>query len=229
MVILFKNLLPYLHKPATTDFTLYQEEITGFEQSLSQISGEPFYRTGDNNEKDNTVTGHKQINRTGEYPLQGTNELGTEYDRSETSGKNFVQNETSQKILINLNLSDSLDLIIIRGVGPFLSRRIIKYRYLVGGFVRKDQLLEVYGISKENYDLISSQVYIDTTGIRYIGLNTAAFDVLRRHPYLDDYQARAIISFRNVNGRFVYARQLVEENILPEETFNKISGYLKID
>jgi DNA uptake protein ComE-like DNA-binding protein len=46
----------------------------------------------------------------------------------------------------NLNTASASDLLPINGIGPVLSKRIIKYRDAMGGYTHKDQLYKVYGL-----------------------------------------------------------------------------------
>jgi competence protein ComEA len=131
--------------------------------------------------------------------------------------------------LININAADSIELREIRGIGPVLSKRIVRYRYLLGGFVRSGQLKEVYGIDDRRYEQISGQFCIDTALIRHIPLNRVDRYTLARHPYLSDEQAGAVIRYRADHGRIDRPSQLLEERILDKETFDKISPYLRTD
>ena len=50
----------------------------------------------------------------------------------------------------DLNEVDSVWLTSIHGIGPVLSKRLVKYRKLLGGFNSIDQLKEVYGLSSRS-------------------------------------------------------------------------------
>jgi DNA uptake protein ComE-like DNA-binding protein len=128
-----------------------------------------------------------------------------------------------------LNNSDSAALVTINGIGPVLSARIIKYRNLLGGYVNKEQLLEVYGMSEENFAKILDAVYIDTADITPININTADFTELTRHPYLNDYQSRAILTYREINGRFNNTAEIEKNNLLPGDIYLKLKPYLIVE
>ncbi len=126
---------------------------------------------------------------------------------------------------IELNGADSVELLRVWGIGPVFASRIIKYRDLLGGYFRLEQLQEVYGMKKEAFDTIKKQLAIDTTGIRKMDLLTVSEYQLRKHPYLDAYQSKAIVSFRNYyKGNFTLL-QLAEQNLIPAETYNKVRPY----
>ena len=130
--------------------------------------------------------------------------------------------------LIELNSADSLLLTDLRGIGPVLAGRILKYRNLLGGFVRKEQLLEVYGLSYETFENISQAVNIDTNGITRIDLNSAAYTKLIRHPYLDVYTVKGILNYRDIQGNIKDVNELIDNRIIPEENFSKIKPYLVV-
>ncbi len=130
--------------------------------------------------------------------------------------------------LIELNSADSLLLTDLRGIGPVLAGRILKYRNLLGGFVRKEQLLEVYGLPYETFENISRAVIIDTTGITRIDLNKAAFSILIRHPYLDVYTVKGILNYRDIQGNIKDVNELKDNRIIPEESFSRIKPYLVV-
>ena len=166
-----------------------------------------------------------KINQNSGKVNQNTRKFLSEYDPAADENLPVRQ----EIILVNLNAADSVGLREVRGIGPVLSKRIVKYRYLIGGFIDKSQMLEVYGIGDDNYDLIASQVFIDTSIVRYIDINTTGYEELNRHPYLNSFQSRAIISFREGKGSFTSVSQLDGELLIPEEVFRKIAGYLKIE
>ena len=130
--------------------------------------------------------------------------------------------------LIELNSADSLLLTDLRGIGPVLAGRILKYRNLLGGFVRKEQLLEVYGLPYETFENISRAVIIDTTGITRIDLNKADFSKLIRHPYLDVYTVKGILNYRDIQGNIKDVNELKDNRIIPEESFSRIKPYLVV-
>lgn len=135
--------------------------------------------------------------------------------------------EELKKPTIEINSADSVSLLKLYGIGPVYAGRILKYRNLLGGFVRKNQLLEVYGITPETYDEIEKNIVLDVDFINKINLNTATFEQLNKHPYLDSYQANAILEYRIIIGEISSVEEIVENNLLPEDLFEKIKPYLE--
>lgn len=132
----------------------------------------------------------------------------------------------AERMLIELNTADSIDLIKLKGVGSILSKRIISYRNYLGGFVSKQQLLEVYGLKTETYNEIESSIVIDTTFVQTINLNTADFKTLNKHPYLSYVNTKTILKYRQLMGKFKSASELTTNNLIDTVSYKKISPYL---
>jgi DNA uptake protein ComE-like DNA-binding protein len=99
---------------------------------------------------------------------------------------------------------------------------------MLGGFHSIYQLKEVYGITDSLFISISEHIQADTNFIKHININTCSFDELERHPYITSYQAKAIQSFKKLSGAFTSENQLLENYLLPEDTYLKIAPYLTL-
>jgi competence protein ComEA len=131
--------------------------------------------------------------------------------------------------LIDLNSADSIVLLKISGVGAVLSGRIIKYRSLLGGFVRKEQLKEIYGIDENTFNNIVSNCAIDTMQVIKLKLNSANESTFERHPYISNYQAKAIIKYRKLVGNFNSFADLKQSNIFSDQELNRIILYFSLN
>jgi DNA uptake protein ComE-like DNA-binding protein len=132
-----------------------------------------------------------------------------------------------QKQRIDINISDSAALEKLYGIGPVLSARIIKYRRLLGGFARIDQLKEVYGLSAETYEAIKGRVFADSTVITRININSAGYKELSRFPYFEKYEITAILKYREIKRRINEIDDLTGNKLITNEKARKISPYLK--
>lgn len=102
---------------------------------------------------------------------------------------------------LDVNLSDTLLWRSLRGIGPVLSRRIVAYRTLLGGFVRVEQVGEVYGIDSTLFESIFPRLYIDENFVPLqLNIFHATYQQLRAHPYISARQASAIIHYRAQHG-----------------------------
>jgi len=68
---------------------------------------------------------------------------------------------TSTSQLININLSSQEELESLPGIGTVLAERIVKYRTNYGPFESIEDLLVIYGLTKDIFELIKNQI---TTG-----------------------------------------------------------------
>jgi competence protein ComEA len=128
-----------------------------------------------------------------------------------------------------LNGTDTLRLQGIYGIGPVFADRITRYRDRLGGFYSREQLKEVYGLKEEQYEEIIRHIFIDTSLLRRMNLNTVDRETLLMHPYLTSYQADAIIAYRDYQGAWKDIHEITSNHLLPDSVFERISPYLKIE
>lgn len=129
----------------------------------------------------------------------------------------------------DLNTADSLDLRYIKGIGKALSKRILKYRTLLGGYYRSEQLAEVYGLAEDVRQKLSAQSYIDQSKIKKIDLNQADYKILRAHPYIDGRQAKIIIEYRQQHGTYKQATDLLAIKIVDQKWLERLKPYLSLE
>lgn len=138
----------------------------------------------------------------------------------------FEKKDYSQKI--DINTADSAMLTNIKGIGPAYSSRIIKYRDLLGGFIAKEQLKEVWGLSEETYQMALPQIVV-SDNIQKININKATADALKQHPYINWKIANAIEKYRKANGNYKSLADLNKLHLLDKATIEKISPYLTVE
>lgn len=131
--------------------------------------------------------------------------------------------------VIELNGADTSELQLLYGIGPVYANRIVKYRRLLGGFVRKEQLMDVYGMDEERYAGIAGHIVIDTSLVERLRVNEMSVAELKRHPYLDYYQAKAIVEFRNKCKRIESMDDLKLVNLIDNETATNLQGYIQFN
>jgi competence protein ComEA len=131
--------------------------------------------------------------------------------------------------LVDLNSCDTSELISLPGIGSVLSKRIIKYRNLLGGYASVNQLHEVYGLPPETFEIIKGRVFADTSLLVRIKINSAGYKELSRQPYFDKYEVQAILKYRELKGRIGGINELVENKLIPTEKLTKIKPYLKFE
>lgn len=133
---------------------------------------------------------------------------------------------STKVVRLELNSADSLQLEKLRGIGPVLAARIIKYRNLLGGYYSVEQIREVYGFPEETYLQLKDNFEIDTVSLIKIRINFAGYIEMIRHPYLEKEHVEAIFKFRENNGPFTKNEQLLDIGILDSLAFSKLNPYI---
>lgn len=123
---------------------------------------------------------------------------------------------------IAINTSDTTALKTIPGIGSYFARRTVRYRELLGGFVKKEQLLEIDEFPKEALEYID----VDRDNIKKLNVNKLSVSQLRRHPYINYYQARAISDYRRLHGEIKDINELKLMREFSEYDINRIQPYL---
>jgi DNA uptake protein ComE-like DNA-binding protein len=138
--------------------------------------------------------------------------------------KNF-EKKVFTKTLIDINTADSLSIVYLKGIGPGFTKRIIKYRTLLGGFHSVNQLKEIYGMNDSLYVLLTSQIQLDAKAITKIPINVIDFNSLRKHPYFNFQLAQAIINYRLKHGKLTEA-DIRALGMFSEEKLRLVLPYL---
>jgi competence protein ComEA len=148
---------------------------------------------------------------------------------SRSGFQTVISTSMPQKSKIDINRSDSATLVRLPGIGPVLSARIIKYRRLLGGFARIEQLNEVYGLSEETYEMIAKLVSADSSFIVRININTADYRELAHIRYFDKYELSSILKYRQLKGRINCINDLVDNKLITNEKAVQTGPYLRFD
>lgn len=136
--------------------------------------------------------------------------------------------KNTPQLKIELNSTDSTNLVKIRGIGTVFAKRIIKYRALLGGYHSVSQLKEVYGIDQEKFEQIKANfIQCDSNLIRHININQASFKELLKHPYISFDFTKFIVNRRGTN-EFISLSQLKDDYLISDEDFRKLLPYLKL-
>jgi len=134
----------------------------------------------------------------------------------------------SEMLKIEINSATAEELTKLRGIGEVFSKRIVKYREMLGGFVQKEQLLEVYKFDTATYLKIKDQVEIDTAKIKKWNINTLSAYELSRHPYIKYTIAKSIVQARNKLGYFHSLEEIKYANFVDDNFLNKTKPYLTL-
>ena len=134
-----------------------------------------------------------------------------------------------ENVKFDLNLADTAQFQIVKGIGPVLSARIVRYREMLGGFTHAQQLREVYGIEEEVYQRMLGHFDVLIPSIKKININQDSISFLAKHPYLSYKTSRAIIKYRAQHGDYQSVNDLKKIYSISDSLFQRIVPYLKIE
>ncbi|MDJ1473734.1 ComEA family DNA-binding protein [Xanthocytophaga flava] len=130
----------------------------------------------------------------------------------------------------DLNMADTNQLKAIKGIGPALSKRIIKYRDALGGFRALEQVREVYGLDSLVVHELLKYVYLsERIPVKTLRINTASVEEIDAHPYISPKLAKIIVAYRQQHGAYHSVADLEKIKILDQTTLQKIIPYVSFD
>jgi len=122
-----------------------------------------------------------------------------------------------------LNTADTTALKTVPGIGPYFARKVVEYGERLGGYVSVDQLDEI-----ENFPLDAKDfLVIEHAAPKKLNLNRLSVNELRRHPYINFYQARAITDYRRLHGPLRSLQELRLSKDFPPETIIRLEPYVE--
>ena len=127
---------------------------------------------------------------------------------------------------LELNRADTLELRRIRGIGAATSRRIVDYRQRLGGFLRTEQLLEVYGMDSLTYEVVLKYLTLDTGFVKPLDVNGMDLEGLADHPYVGWNLAKKIVAYRRQNGPYTRGVDLLKILALDSLDRYRLAPYL---
>ncbi len=152
--------------------------------------------------------------------------------RKEKSGASSFErgnNAAERREPLNINVADTGSLKRLPGIGSTLSARIVKYRQLLGGFHRLEQLEEVYHMSERGAASLRSEAYVaEGNTVTPLNINRLDVKTLAQHPYISWEVARAVVNHRRDYGNYQTLEDLREVYLIDEELFAKLTPYLEI-
>ncbi len=157
-----------------------------------------------------------------------------EEDASVNTSFNEKNNESSgpkpekETLFIELNSSDSLLLLQLKGIGPFYSRKIIEYREQLGGYYSTKQLLEIWKFDLNKLNQIEDYIWIDTTDLYLLNINSDSIQLLYKHPYINWNQAKAIVNYREQHGDYITKNELLELVLINDSLLSKLYPYISL-
>ncbi|WP_194777293.1 ComEA family DNA-binding protein [Pararhodonellum marinum] len=158
--------------------------------------------------------------------LKSKTSIDTTPPQNVNQPENWKVSPTPQQKNLTLAEVDSISLQVVSGIGATLAGRIVKYRENLGGFVRKEQLLEVYGLEQEVAMRVVDRFAFVPSNISKIKINESEVAELAKHPYITYGEAKVIVAYRKQHGPYDQADDLLKIRILSEDWVNRLKPYL---
>jgi DNA uptake protein ComE-like DNA-binding protein len=134
----------------------------------------------------------------------------------------------SKKVLVlDINQATKEELMAVYGIGDKLSDRILNQRALLGGFVKMEQLQDVWGLSPEVIGQLNQAFAVQSAvNMPKIPINTASLKELAQFPYFHYALAKEVVLYRSMHGR-ITIEDLSKIKGFPVDKINIIALYLE--
>lgn len=128
---------------------------------------------------------------------------------------------------VNINVCDTTELMQLPKIGSFRARKIIERRERLGGFYSVEQLCDIKSLDSSVVAEIRAYIIIDTAAIRKININTASFKEIVAHPLISYELTKKIMQYKSIVKNISNPDELLINNILEREEYEKIKFYIK--
>ncbi len=129
----------------------------------------------------------------------------------------------------DLNKATASELQVVSGIGPVLSRRIVRFRDALGGFLDASQLYDVYGLDPAvARRVIKTFPLTSLPEIERVSLNEGTVSQLAGLLYLTRDMAEAIVARRERLGPYQSLEELREVESIPRDKIDRIALYLRL-
>ena len=153
-----------------------------------------------------------------------------DFQESFSNKNNFKENHKLKEFeFIELNSADTGVLKSLKGIGSYYAIKILNYKQKLGGFIKKEQLLEIPEIDSILYHSIKTDILLDSTLIDKMPINKISSFRLSGHPYFSKNLALALINYRDRNGKYAVKDDLKKCLLVNDKIFNKIVPYLSFE
>lgn len=127
--------------------------------------------------------------------------------------------------IVNINQADTTQLKMIPGIGSNIARMIINYRNQLGGYYNLSQLEDI----RLKTELLQPWFEVNSDSIVQLVINKMGVEALRKHPYLNFYQAKTIVEHRRKNGKIKGLNELKLYEEFTQKDLERLSYYLCFD
>ncbi len=140
-----------------------------------------------------------------------------------------VKRKEVRRAVVDINSADTTELKTLVGVGAYYAKRIVERRNELGGFVKKEQLLEIWKLDSSVLIKNECCISLGSAAIRKMTVNHAEADELAKHPYINKKQATVITKYRQQHGAYRTHQDLLKTKIVDSAWVNRVAPYLSFE
>ena len=123
---------------------------------------------------------------------------------------------------IVLNTADTNELKRVPGIGSYYAKEIVRHGKWLGGYVSVDQLDEI-----EDFPQEAKQYFIiENAQPQQLNVNRLTLQQLRRHPYINYFQAKTIVEYRRLHGDIRSLNDLRFSRDFTPEAIRRLEPYV---
>jgi DNA uptake protein ComE-like DNA-binding protein len=111
----------------------------------------------------------------------------------------------------------------VPGIGSYYAKEIVRHGKWIGGYVSVDQLDEI-----EDFPQTAKKYFVVSHPTpQRLNINKLSLQELRRHPYINYYQAKAIVDYRRLHGNIKSLQDLRFSKDFTESVIRRLKPYVE--
>jgi competence ComEA-like helix-hairpin-helix protein len=142
--------------------------------------------------------------------------------------KEYTKEKAKKPRFIEINTASQEEWESLKGIGPALAARILKFKEKLGGFISVEQVGETYGLPDSVFQQIRPHLTNQIPSVSLLNINELNEEALGKHPYIRYKTARAIIRYREQHGSFQSLSDLEKIEGITPEVREKMIPYLTL-
>jgi DNA uptake protein ComE-like DNA-binding protein len=145
--------------------------------------------------------------------------------RTEQKDSTYAKKKYTTPKILELNTCDSLELVALPKIGPYMAHKILQYRSQLGGFYSLEQLTEIFGFQEDWLFDLEPRLRVDPSLRVKVDVNQVSFEQLKKHPYFKITLSRAIVQYRAQHGAYAALSDLKKIKLVNDSIYQLILPY----
>lgn len=137
--------------------------IAGIAVSFLCLTGYAALKLSETGNEENVIIISGNMSKSDEASTENTTEITSEISESEISTTEPLSTEeqTTEKLWVNINTADIVELVELDGIGEAIAAEIVEYRRINGDFRNIEELMNVQGIGEAKFSEIKNYIYVE--------------------------------------------------------------------